>query len=77
MDGPGCADRVRVYHELEHFQYALFRKCQKKAYHIRDTRGVNDATVVHAVMQSDAWKANRYREFQKLLDDADKYRTSR
>jgi hypothetical protein len=75
--GPTCADRIRVYHALEHFQHNLHRKCVKKTAYMKTDDGKTEADIVHSLMQNDAWCNQKFRDLEEVLDAADKFRSTK
>jgi hypothetical protein len=54
----------------------MYKKCERKALHFRN-EGLDDEAVVHILMQDEPWQQQRFRELEKLLEDADKFLTVR
>ena len=72
--GPTCAERIKIFHTLEHFQHGMYRKCLRKTKHLLEIQGMEPPEVVHALMQNSQWCHQKFRDLEQVLEDADKYR---
>ncbi|KAG9351395.1 hypothetical protein JZ751_022644 [Albula glossodonta] len=76
--GTVCASRTEVYHQLKHFKYHLFCRCQTVLKEEEKARGedgeepVKDTVSrVLVKLQEDGWITEQYEAFQGYLNDAD------
>ena len=75
--GPTCAERIKIFHALQHFQHDMHRKCLRKTKYMLQSEGLEPPEVVHALMQNSQWCHQKFRDLEQVLEDADKYRDAK
>nr|XP_033805761.1 coiled-coil domain-containing protein 82 isoform X2 [Geotrypetes seraphini] len=71
--GSVCADRTRVYHQLRHFKYNLYRACNSKTEEAENKEGpVKDIVErLFSRLKTGGWIQEQYRLLEKYMDEAD------
>ena len=74
--GPTCAQRVKIYHGLQHYEMGLFKKCKTKLDHTKEaSSSSSDNENVRDIMDDTRWLSRMFRSFESMLHEVDaKYR---
>ncbi|NXD24359.1 CCD82 protein, partial [Spelaeornis formosus] len=70
-----CANRTKVYHNLKHFKYKLYKDCSS----VVELDGVEDEPVKDTVerlfshLEESGWIEKRYNYLQDYMEDADNF----
>jgi len=69
--GRFCHARSELYHKLHHYKLHLFHTVER---HLESFDSQADSNqVVHSLLDNDLWVEQLFKEFQQLLNDADKF----
>ncbi|NXX25212.1 CCD82 protein, partial [Nicator chloris] len=73
--GMVCANRTRVYHNLKHFKYKLYRDCSSVAAldDVEDEPVKDTVERLFSHLEESGWIQKRYNDLEDYMEDADNF----